>query len=46
MRLIKRVIKRIVGVIRNSNLCAEIVEYSDSKEYAVCTLASISLPNL
>jgi ribonucleoside-diphosphate reductase alpha chain len=34
-----------VGVIRNSNLCAEIVEYSDSKEYAVCTLASISLPN-
>ena len=34
-----------VGVIRNSNLCAEIVEYSDSKEYAVCTLASVSLPN-
>ena len=34
-----------VGVIRNSNLCAEIVEYSDDKEYAVCTLASVSLPN-
>ena len=34
-----------VGVIRNSNLCAEILEYSDDKEYAVCTLASVSLPN-
>jgi ribonucleotide reductase alpha subunit len=26
--------------------CAEITEYSDNKEYAVCTLASLSLPNL
>ncbi len=34
-----------IGVIKNSNLCAEILEYSDHKEYAVCTLASISLPN-
>ena len=25
--------------------CAEIVEYSNDKEYAVCTLASLSLPN-
>ena len=33
-----------VGVIRNSNLCAEILEYSDDKEYAVCTLASVALP--
>jgi ribonucleotide reductase alpha subunit len=33
-----------VGVIRSSNLCAEIVEYSDDKEYACCTLGSISLP--
>jgi ribonucleoside-diphosphate reductase alpha chain len=32
------------GIIRGSNLCCEIVEYSDSKEYAVCNLASISLP--
>ena len=32
------------GVINNSNLCAEIVEYSDSDEYAVCTLSSICLP--
>ena len=31
-------------VIKSSNLCAEIVEYSDEKEYAVCTLASIGLP--
>ena len=34
-----------VGTITNSNLCAEITEYSDTKEYAVCTLSSISLPN-
>jgi ribonucleoside-diphosphate reductase alpha subunit len=33
-----------LGVIKNSNLCAEILEYSDHKEYAVCTLASIALP--
>lgn len=32
-----------VGTIKSSNLCAEIVEYSDDKEYAVCTLASIGL---
>ena len=33
------------GTIKSSNLCAEIQEYSDSKEYACCTLASISLPS-
>ena len=32
-----------LGVIRNSNLCAEIVEYSDEQEHAVCNLASIVL---
>lgn len=32
------------GTIQSSNLCAEIVEYSDDKEYACCTLGSISLP--
>lgn len=32
-----------VGVIKSSNLCTEIIEYSDSKEYAVCNLASINL---
>ena len=33
-----------VGTIKSSNLCTEIVEYSDSNEYAVCNLASVSLP--
>lgn len=34
-----------IGTIRSSNLCTEIMEYSDDKEYACCTLASISLPS-
>lgn len=33
-----------LGTIRSSNLCCEIFEYSDEKEYATCNLASISLP--
>lgn len=33
-----------IGVIKSSNLCAEIVEYSDKDETAVCNLASIALP--
>jgi ribonucleoside-diphosphate reductase alpha chain len=33
-----------IGIIRNSNLCCEICLYSDDKEYAVCTLASVGLP--
>jgi ribonucleoside-diphosphate reductase alpha chain len=33
-----------LGTIRSSNLCAEIIEYSDDKETAVCNLASICLP--
>lgn len=32
-----------IGVIRSSNLCAEIIMYSDDKEYGVCNLASICL---
>jgi ribonucleoside-diphosphate reductase alpha chain len=32
-----------IGTIKSSNLCCEIIEYSDSKESAVCNLASISL---
>ena len=32
------------GIIKSSNLCTEIVEYSDSNETAVCNLASICLP--
>ena len=33
-----------VGTIKSSNLCCEIMEYSDTEEYAVCTLASVGLP--
>lgn len=33
-----------LGTITSSNLCAEIVQYHDEKEIAVCNLASISLP--
>ncbi|NBV43098.1 ribonucleoside-diphosphate reductase subunit alpha, partial [bacterium] len=32
-----------LGTIRSSNLCAEIIEYSDKDETAVCNLASIAL---
>ena len=32
------------GTLKISNLCAEILEYCDSNEYAVCNLASICLP--
>lgn len=35
-----------LGTIRSSNLCTEIIEYSDTKEYACCTLASIALPRM
>lgn len=33
-----------LGTIRSSNLCTEIMEYTDKDEVAVCNLASISLP--
>ena len=32
-----------LGTIKSSNLCTEIMEYSDGKETAVCNLASIAL---
>ena len=32
-----------LGVIKSSNLCTEIIEYSDAEQTAVCNLASISL---
>lgn len=32
-----------IGLIRSSNLCAEIVEYTDPQSVAVCNLASIAL---
>jgi ribonucleoside-diphosphate reductase alpha subunit len=34
-----------VGIIKSSNLCTEVVQYSDDKETAVCNLASIALPS-
>jgi ribonucleoside-diphosphate reductase alpha chain len=34
-----------LGVIKSSNLCTEIIEYSDKDETAVCNLASIGLPS-
>jgi ribonucleoside-diphosphate reductase alpha subunit len=34
-----------IGIIKSSNLCTEILEYSDDKETAVCNLASIALPS-
>ncbi len=34
-----------IGTIRSSNLCDEIVQFSNSEEYAVCVLASICLPS-
>ncbi|TMW55709.1 hypothetical protein Poli38472_010591 [Pythium oligandrum] len=33
-----------LGTIRSSNLCCEVIEYTDSDEVAVCNLASIALP--
>ena len=34
-----------LGIIKSSNLCCEITEYSDANETAVCNLASIALPS-
>lgn len=34
-----------IGTIKSSNLCCEIIEYSDGNESAVCNLASIGLPS-
>ena len=34
-----------LGTIKSSNLCCEILEYSDKNETAVCNLASIALPS-
>lgn len=33
-----------IGVIRGSNLCSEIVQYTDPNHVSVCNLASIALP--
>lgn len=34
-----------LGTIKSSNLCTEILEFSDENETAVCNLASIALPS-
>lgn len=34
-----------LGVIKSSNLCTEIVQYSSPEETAVCNLASLGLPS-
>ncbi|GAB2683956.1 ribonucleoside-diphosphate reductase subunit alpha [Mucilaginibacter koreensis] len=33
-----------LGTIKSSNLCTEIMEYTDKNEVAVCNLASLALP--
>ncbi|HAR19763.1 MAG TPA: ribonucleoside-diphosphate reductase subunit alpha, partial [Cytophagales bacterium] len=33
-----------LGTIKSSNLCTEIIEYTDPDEVAVCNLASLALP--
>ena len=33
-----------LGTIKSSNLCTEIIEYTDKDEIAVCNLASLALP--
>ncbi len=33
-----------LGTIKSSNLCTEIMEYTDANEVAVCNLASLALP--
>ena len=34
-----------IGTIKSSNLCTEIIQYSDDTQTAVCNLASLSLPS-
>lgn len=41
----QRVNQSNLGIIRSSNLCSEILLYSDPEEYGVCNLASIVLPS-
>jgi ribonucleoside-diphosphate reductase alpha chain len=40
----KKCNQKNLGIIKSSNLCCEITEYSDEIETAVCNLASIALP--
>lgn len=41
----KKTNQKNLGIIKSSNLCTEIVEYSAPDEVAVCNLASIALPS-
>ncbi len=41
----KKTNQKNLGIIKSSNLCCEIVEYSAPDEVAVCNLASIALPS-
>ena len=34
-----------IGIIRSSNLCCEILEFTDTNSVAVCNLSSVSLPS-
>ena len=40
----KKTNQQNLGTIKSSNLCVEIMEYSDKDETAVCNLASVGLP--
>jgi ribonucleotide reductase alpha subunit len=40
----KKTNQKNLGTIKSSNLCTEIIEYSDKDQTAVCNLASIGLP--
>lgn len=40
----KKTNQKNIGIIKSSNLCAEIVQVSNENESAVCNLASIALP--
>jgi len=34
-----------IGIIRSSNLCCEIIEFTDTNSVATCNLSSVSLPS-
>ena len=40
----KKTNQKNLGIIKSSNLCTEVLQYSDANETSVCNLASIALP--
>jgi ribonucleoside-diphosphate reductase alpha chain len=44
MILFANLVQQNLGTIKSSNLCTEIMEYTDANEIAVCNLASLALP--